>query len=473
MQNEFEKQVRQKMEELKLAPSDPVWQKVEMQIRGRKDRRRLVIWLPLSVLILGAGLWLVIGRQPEKLSYNKTQQPVQKPALPHNTERKINNAAGNSVKATTNKAIESQQKMIVPDHRENKIHSTPSDKPVPFDEPFASHASPKKFTGKQRNWPAVNKKAQHKTRDIVSSDSEIPEENFEKPGKTERIDSTSVFSNEAVTVNTKDSTEGKTAVSKTDSIRKDTAVLTKPAVKKAVAAKWKFSVASSAGVAGSGRMNVFNGMRDSASRGTAYNSGSPGGVGQGNGSSGNGTSGVKKGWAFSIAVLAKKELNERTRIAAGLQYNYYSNTVKVGNRITQSTVIRDYSVSQYYSNSVSTTRQPYTNHYHFISLPLCVERQLVKGAPFDLHIGLSLQYLVQTNALVFDDYSKAYFNTKKAFNGLQLFSEAGLNYAVPLGKNAIALGPIVQYGLSRLEKKNPDRHLFSYGLKAQLELNKN
>ena len=55
----FEKQVKQKMEELSLTPSEPVWQKVEEQIRKKRDRRRLLFWLPFTVLFLGGGILLV------------------------------------------------------------------------------------------------------------------------------------------------------------------------------------------------------------------------------------------------------------------------------------------------------------------------------------------------------------------------------------------------------------------------------
>ena len=55
----FEKQVKQKMEGLSLTPSEPVWQKVEEQIRKKRDRRRLLFWLPFTVLCLGGGIWLV------------------------------------------------------------------------------------------------------------------------------------------------------------------------------------------------------------------------------------------------------------------------------------------------------------------------------------------------------------------------------------------------------------------------------
>jgi hypothetical protein len=55
----FEKQVKQKMEELSLTPSEPVWEKVEEQIRKKRDRRRFFFWLPLTVLLVGGGVWFL------------------------------------------------------------------------------------------------------------------------------------------------------------------------------------------------------------------------------------------------------------------------------------------------------------------------------------------------------------------------------------------------------------------------------
>src|SRR5688500_16306924 len=55
MENNFEKEVRQKMEELSLTPSSPVWEGVQAAIRRRRDRRRVVLWL-LPLLLLGGGI---------------------------------------------------------------------------------------------------------------------------------------------------------------------------------------------------------------------------------------------------------------------------------------------------------------------------------------------------------------------------------------------------------------------------------
>jgi hypothetical protein len=81
MPNDFEKQVRQKMDELDFVPGEPVWTKIEEQIRGKKEKKRMILWLPLAgLLLVGGGLWLDLsgGEDQKKLSHNEnaTHAPV-------------------------------------------------------------------------------------------------------------------------------------------------------------------------------------------------------------------------------------------------------------------------------------------------------------------------------------------------------------------------------------------------------------
>jgi cytoskeletal protein RodZ len=66
--HEFEKKVQSSLEQLKLRPSVAVWAAVESNIRKDKRRRRMIMWLPLCLLFLGAGGYFMLqnNRQPEK-----------------------------------------------------------------------------------------------------------------------------------------------------------------------------------------------------------------------------------------------------------------------------------------------------------------------------------------------------------------------------------------------------------------------
>jgi hypothetical protein len=97
---------------------------------------------------------------------------------------------------------------------------------------------------------------------------------------------------------------------------------------------------------------------------------------------------------------------------------------------------------------------------------------MLKKTPLNFSTGLSFQYLVETNALRFDYNTQSYFHNIKAFNRAQVFSEFALTYSVPLKQKPLTFGPQIQYGLTQLEKGNPDHHIFSYGLKAQWQFKK-
>src|SRR5688572_18761776 len=97
MPNDFEKRVRQKMDELDFVPGEPVWLKIEDQIRKKKEKRRAIFWMPVFVLLLGgAAYWL---NQSNGINENssKNEQPASIPATDasktsHETKDAISNS---------------------------------------------------------------------------------------------------------------------------------------------------------------------------------------------------------------------------------------------------------------------------------------------------------------------------------------------------------------------------------------------
>ena len=58
-QNNFEKNVRQKLEELKIPPSDSVWANVEKRLgKKEKDKKFILLFLLSIILLLSASYWL-------------------------------------------------------------------------------------------------------------------------------------------------------------------------------------------------------------------------------------------------------------------------------------------------------------------------------------------------------------------------------------------------------------------------------
>lgn len=468
MQNEFEKQVQQKMEELKLVPSEPVWQKVEMQIRQRKDRRRLFLWLPVAVVLIGGGLWYAVYENAETIASKNTRSQTER-RQPGNrsqdSERKPiehNNLPG-TLKTENNIPVENTQRLT------NK--TTPINK---FVEPLKTKATPSANRSSEKsNFPEKSSRVKKENapaeveKRVAVKDS--PGREVAEPAGKTTPDATLLPLQLTDTIAGTKIKEEEIQTIPGDSIAtKDSSSIKKPAVKKPAPSKWKYAVVAGSRVAGSGRIGVFNGEKSLLYANPNAPGGSP--------AASYGPSEVEKGLALTIGGMAKKQLGNRTAFSTGLLYNYYGNTINVGNRIVQNTVLRDYAVSQYYSNIGANNSyvllQPYDNRYHFLSVPLSFDWQILKKQPLNFRTELSLQYLIHTNGLVFDNNRQAYFHSKDAFNRVQLFAGFGLDYSIPLKKSAIALGPDVQYGLSRLEKGNADYHLFSYGVRAAFQFHK-
>jgi hypothetical protein len=108
-------------------------------------------------------------------------------------------------------------------------------------------------------------------------------------------------------------------------------------------------------------------------------------------------------------------------------------------------------------------------------LPLTASFQLSKRLPFYWNAGLSLSYLVSTNALHFDSQTGVYYKDNGLFNKVQANLSTGL--AVSLwskSKVPVHVGPQLQYGLTNLMKRDVSaaKHLFYFGLNTRIFLKK-
>ena len=73
--NHFENKAKHKLDELKFNPSEAVWLNVQTQIKKDRKRRRLLVWLPLCCLLLGAGTWYGLSGKPSSQP-RKSAHPI-------------------------------------------------------------------------------------------------------------------------------------------------------------------------------------------------------------------------------------------------------------------------------------------------------------------------------------------------------------------------------------------------------------
>ena len=179
---------------------------------------------------------------------------------------------------------------------------------------------------------------------------------------------------------------------------------------------------------------------------------------------------VSAGFSFGAGVFVNRDLSKRLSVSGGLGYHYYSTKIQTGTYVSNTNSLSLSggfgSVNSFYTNGNTNA---YTNQYHFIELPVTLNIQLNKSKkrPVIWEAGLSLSYLLSTNALYYDPSYHVYYESEQLMNRIQLNGITAIMVGFPLGKSALQLGPQLQYGFTGLLKSssgNPG-HLIYYGLK--------
>lgn len=482
MQNSFEKQVQDKMDELQFVPTEPVWQNIEKQIRNKKDRRRYILWLPLLFLILGGGVWWLATQDHTKNSVvaatsGKTKitttgkiKTTQEKQVDLTDSKDQIHASGQDKEAGVKGPLEKQKNTVVPQNIQKK--GLPEKDPVSFSAVAAKKTKKQKAPGHFAVEPFVSSEkpagnAEEKTAlgNEVMQDNASANKSFATPSPTNKIDSSLKKSSAA-----KDSAVNyKVAGTGADTAHAAIAEASKKQTSKGQ--KWQWGVIANAGISGQAK-NLGSFGEDKAMQ-DVYAAPSSGQINNGIPPSSPAPSPVTNNWAFSVGVRAKKEVTKRLAFSTGLQYQYYSSNIVVGPKVNSAGSFSRAAVDQFYLTS-GTNIQNYHNQYHFIGLPVAIDWQMLRNSPLHLHAGLSLQQLLNTNALVFDKTNRIYYPDENAFKKTQVFSDLGISYAVSnKGKTSLLLGPQLQYGITNLEKNTSGKHLFSLGLTARLFFNKN
>jgi hypothetical protein len=88
--------------------------------------------------------------------------------------------------------------------------------------------------------------------------------------------------------------------------------------------------------------------------------------------------------------------------------------------------------------------------------------------PVNWEAGISLEWLVSSNALHYDPYTNVYFQNNQLFGKIQWDAATAILIGFPVHDHSIQVGPQIQYGLTSLLKDNSSHpgHLIYFGLKC-------
>ena len=524
--NEFEKQVQQKMDELKFVPSAAVWQEVEKQIKERKKRRLPFLWLLLLGVLLGGATWLYTvkntGEPSDKQSsagtavadtaisggYKNTLPPtaaitsakqdgISLPAAV-SSGKKQTKETGNTTNTgkTANEVLTTEENtnpapvaLTAKRNTVTKIYNKAAltvtagagQKPQSTTNEFVSKTgitkstsrAPRYKTGNENSTVSAEKQPvagsaaayeENKADDTVANNHTTapPITPAAAAGAEDTIAAVTATSTSSAGIQTKDSIGSPGQLAQN-----------KPVAKKKKNITWGIN-------ASAGGSNISQGISQSVSGAfsgsavfdAAFYRNNPQNNIPGSTNSGNSLNSftrpgnLQPGMAYSLGVFISKPLRKNFSLKAGISYNYYSMGLQVGTKIDSNKALLEFS---------NGNTSGYTNRFHFIELPVSFEKQLGKASRFSLNAGLALSVLAGSNALQYNAQKNTYFKDNSYINKTQLGLLAGFNYRLFQKSIMVETGPQLKYGLSNIFKKEVygNTHLFMAGIQARVYFNRN
>ena len=501
-ENEFEKKVSSEMQDLRFKPSENVWLRVEERIKTKKKRRILVFVFLFAGLAL-LGYWQLsnlfggyenniatVAEKKEDNSSTSSEETNKTSTVNTNSEtikreevEKVNDKTDSNRishdqrKEKTSVTVNSKDivvsKKVISDPRKNKDENNrkPETKKTEVDEGaqavivVTSADSKKKSTTdetKVTDKPVVNTDNDSVARqDQVSQPQTKPLENTTDSSKVQRAQ------------------QEKKSDGKTDTLLKieQTKQPARPIVKQGPSEKkWKWGLHITPGISylsdhgfPINSQNFYDQL--------AYQNNAP-----------TGTPPVRQqpsdpeaGFAFQAGAFAQRQLSPRINLSLGLQYGYYSNVLHIGMRRdsllnnNQFASALDEKADVVYSAGGDMVK--YSNHYHFIELPLIFQWQLNKNKtnPFVWSAGLTIGQMISTNAIMYDTaFNGIYYQNKKLLNKTQFSLSTGFSWTIANSKKAQwNLGPVVNVHLNRLVDNPFDKtgYVFFAGLRTAVLFN--
>lgn len=487
---EFEKSVRQKMEELKFTPSDSAWANVQKELQKGRKRRKPVLWFLLFAGVAVAGSFYLFNNSNYTIA-DKTvagrgagastspDQTKEKTQTNNNNDKDISTQSSNDKKinaiASPNKTSHEKNavaidKNIAQQDRQNLNQKKKSAAKYLVDQDeYVIAGSDKNKTEKLQPSANQNDKSTGNNPTQNNQPPDAAAKNNDQSTQQDHVaDTKEAVINDIIASNKKgiitdkqpkkDSTGGKKSVAqnkKDKNLKKwEIGFTASPGASSIFENFFKTAAVTGQAPYSYNLTTAFFGLQTMA-RNYATVDYTP--------------ATIKPGLSFSAGAFVEKQFAKKLSFTAGLNYHYYSTSIEIGSKIQTATpaiVGSSTYVNQYYSN---TKNHSYANQYHFIELPVSLLYQFNKSRRVQLfgEAGVSLARMIGSNGLHFDNLTAVYYKDNNLFNKTQLNASAAVLVGLPFKKNSFRIGPQVQYGITDLLSKNADskQHLFFGGIK--------
>lgn len=454
-ENKFEKKVQQRMDELKIQPSELVWTKIEKRIVRKKPAKHFAR-LFLFLLFLSAGGYYF-------LQLKKSQNNVK-----------------NSVPTQTKNLDKTNHKLVDPILVLNENKITPSNQKLSESKEIRHEGSNDKIEKSLQKRITSNKN--HSRNDVES----IIKTGFEKVDETKNIFSKTKSPKNDIDkseVNTDTLTqsifkEEKVVIEKVDNLLSPTEqsvgnIISSDRISNNIPEKIKEEKVTEI------KMNVDSKekMKSQWLWGFNFSLGKSFVIGPDPETAGywaalsnpiynppfitnTGYPKIQSRVAFIVGVSAQRNISKKISFSMGINYKYFSTSNKVGDNI----LAGGYSV--YSSNGVF---QDYRNSYHFVEIPLgiIVETRQNKKIPLAWKIGVTLGQMISSNSLQYSLLN--YYHKNELYNKVRLGANAGLYTSIIDRFNyKLNFGPYISYEINNMSREGfyAKKHSIFIGIKA-------
>jgi hypothetical protein len=469
--NNFEKQIQEKLAELKIQPSEKSWAGIESRI-GKKDSRRKIFWFLLVgffILACGGYLFLFNGKNARNdvfiSSKNSTKSDLQK-------KENYQENLSDSIRQSAQIATEISAKQSSNKSNRNKNHSIKSaavlkpQKSIGPIEKNKKEANEINFIDEQLGGIKISKEQSEETKALNSYDLETNEVQDPVPvaGMTIQNPVETLSGNEMTAIESQKKKQEEITAIKKDIPLNENSDLNN--IQKGVEIKktsssstnWEVGLSVSAAKAFIGEgigLGLFNPDKSNMAHDPEFYYNFPSimpGSSFGQASTGPATS-PENSFGLIAGITLKKDISPKTSFVTGLNYKYYTNAILIGNRLSAG----NYSSAGYLSS--------YRNNVHFIELPALIQYRVNSNSkiPLNLSTGFTLSQLISSDAVQYK--SGFYERDNSLFNKTQFGITAG--FSATFFKK-ISVGPFYNYGLNSLAKEGlyGKKHLNFLGIKA-------
>lgn len=462
-ENKFEKQVQQKLDELKINPSDSVWENVNTRIAKRKKRKEIIlIFFLLFITTLTGGYWFLNSDLSDSKSKEAINTNIEKQIEGQEVENKNNVSEGKTVTGhlatDQKKTLNNFSKKVKGDNK----NFTDSHQPI------NENAKRKLFKKKTKgNLVAIVASSEVVTmpvdkegNDSVAAPQPNIENNIDNPND-KILSDVKIDSN-----NTEKDIAGIGDSIIESKNRKDTLaknIVTKKFVNAPSKSKWQVGIFIAGGISHVGNQFLALGNPPSADYSQSpANNGSTGGAVIPS------PPHIRNSVGYVLGIFLEKNVSKKTKVSFGVNYKEFNTSNLVGQK--NDTTGRVY--YDYYSRN-SNVRKHYNNNFKFIELPLSLKVQLGdnKNFPVFWSGGITLSQLVKSNALQFDASSGIYYKDNSLLSKTHLGFSTGLSTTLFQNRKfAMLFGPYFQYSASQLANQGVynKKHFDFIGLHTEI-----